>query len=167
MRQILNSLWRYKLIICFVFFCSLLAFVYYQNLINDRSSILTKCEGVHLKTNVHYHATIEIRQDGELILIPANIGIVGKCIHPLHTHDNTGLIHMDYSKKVAFTLSDFFDMQGIIMTDNQIGSIKTTDKYTIEIKVNNKIINTNYRNIVLHDKDRILISIAYLGKNSN
>lgn len=124
-----------------------------------KSKILTECATVHLKDNIHYHAQLNIIQDGKEITIPANIGIIDDCIHPIHTHDTTGRLHFDYVKPVPFTLGDFFDMQGLIFTDNQIGVIKTTDGYKINLSINGKAIKNNYRSVVIKDKDKILINL--------
>lgn len=128
----------------------------------DKSKILTECATIHLKNNIHYHAQLDIVQNGNKIIVPANIGIIGdNCIHPIHTHDTTGFLHFDYVRAIPFTLGDFFDMQGLIFTNNQIGSIKTTDGYKIKLSINGKVINANYRNVVIKDKDKILISITF------
>ena len=87
------------------------------------------------------------------------MGINDACIHPIHTHDTTGLIHVDYPKAIPFTLGDLFDVQGIIFNEKQIGSVKTYDGYKIIVKVNGKTIPSGYRNIGLLDKSTILIEL--------
>ncbi len=132
--------------------------IYRHYIKQARLSVFEECAG-HAKGNRHYHARIQITQNGKNITVPENIGITGECIHPLHTHNTTGLIHMDYPKKFDFTLGDFFDIQGIILNDKQIGSIKTYDGYKIIVKINNKIITKDLRHIILKDLDTITIQI--------
>jgi hypothetical protein len=43
--------------------------------------------------------------------IPPQIGIIpDKCIYWLHTHDGTGIIHIESPIKRDFTLGQFFDI---------------------------------------------------------
>lgn len=143
-----------KIIIISALVLLIIVFRNYQ----DSSKFLSECTG-HLKGNHHYHLEIEIKQDDKKIPIPPNVGINGECIHPLHTHDETGLVHIDYPRKIQVTLGDFFDVMGIIFKDDQVGNIKQYDGYNIEVFVNNKKIPGDYRNIILKDKEDIGIVI--------
>jgi hypothetical protein len=65
------------------------------------------------QTQVHYHAALQIVQDGVVRPIPANIGIVNPaaptCYYWLHVHPaNTDVIHIESPKNRTFTLGDFF-----------------------------------------------------------
>lgn len=63
-------------------------------------------------TSVHYHAHLTILYQGTDVTIPAQIGIPdqGNCIYWMHTHDTTGVIHVEAPKAKAkdFTLGEFF-----------------------------------------------------------
>jgi hypothetical protein len=134
-------------------------YLYNNGLFQPRSSLLSQCTG-HLKGNKHYHATLDIIQNDQKITVPANIGISGSCIHPIHTHEADGLVHIDFPKTIPFTLGDLFDTQGIIFNENQIGSIKTFDGYKITVKVNGETISKGYRNIGLKDRSKISITLT-------
>ena len=121
-------------------------------------NFLSECTG-HLKRNYHYHLKIEIKQDQKRIPIPPNIGINGKCIHPLHTHDSAGLVHIDHPKKIQVTLGDFFDTMGVVFSDYQLGSLKKFDGFIFELYINDKLIKSNYRSVNLSDKQKIKILI--------
>jgi hypothetical protein len=125
----------------------------------SKSLALSECTG-HKENNFHVHSRIEIVQNNTQIKIPRNTGINGNCIHPIHTHDETGLVHIDYPRDLNFTLGDFFDVMGIIFQDNQVGNLKKYDGYKIEVKVDNKIIKSNFRKIVLEDQKKIKIEIT-------
>jgi hypothetical protein len=65
------------------------------------------------QTQVHYHAAIQIVQDGVVRNIPANIGIVNPtsptCYYWLHVHPaDPNVIHIESPKNRTFTLGDFF-----------------------------------------------------------
>lgn len=122
---------------------------------------LMECPG-HRQGNIHYHATVLIYYLGEQMTIPPGIGLEGECIHPVHTHDSTNLVHVDYPKKYPFTLGDFFNRWGYIFNKKQFANIRTFDNYTIRMEVNGKE-NKEYERYVLKDKDRIRI---YIEKNT-
>ena len=54
----------------------------------------------------HAHLTIVVR--GQLRPVPANIGITATQICWLHTHDATGIIHIEANDPRTLTLGDFF-----------------------------------------------------------
>ncbi|TLY04256.1 MAG: hypothetical protein E6K95_02750 [Thaumarchaeota archaeon] len=71
--------------------------------------------------NYHVHPYLRIVIDGQNITIPAAIGIVnpqyqngiargGTCFEPLHTHDATGIIHVESAGNTNYTLSEFFQI---------------------------------------------------------
>lgn len=120
----------------------------------------SQCVQHKSNSKTHTHATLVIEQDGRQIVVPANLGITPNCMHPLHTHDATGLIHMEYPLPFNFYLGDFFDVMGIVMNDKRVGALKTMDGYKIEVIKNKQLIKAYYRAISLHDLDSIRIRIT-------
>lgn len=65
-------------------------------------------------TQIHYHAALQIVYQGNLLPIPANIGISGdptapSCFYWLHVHPaNTDVIHIESPATDTFTLGQFF-----------------------------------------------------------
>lgn len=126
----------------------------------NRQKVFSKCVVHENYSSTHTHTLLTITQDGKKIGIPKNLGITTKCMHPLHTHDETGLIHMEYPTHFTFYLGDFFDLMGIVFSDDQVGAIKKNDGYAITLSVNGKIIKRNFRKIQLIDKDKIDLKIV-------
>jgi hypothetical protein len=60
----------------------------------------------------HAHAHLSIIINGQSQVIPAGTGIVGACLHPLHTHSTDGIIHIETDQNRTFTLGDFFRVWG-------------------------------------------------------
>jgi hypothetical protein len=66
------------------------------------------------RTQVHYHAAIQIMYNGTLHQIPGGIGITGgetspTCFYWLHVHSaNPDVIHIESPAQDSFTLGDFF-----------------------------------------------------------
>ena len=62
---------------------------------------------------IHIHPYLQIWVDGKNVSIPADIGITqgGSCLEPIHTHDSSGILHLELSQAEAnrnWTLGDFF-----------------------------------------------------------
>jgi hypothetical protein len=58
----------------------------------------------------HIHALLHIYVNGLLVPLPAEIGL-DPSLHiksSLHTHDRTGIIHMEAAHPFNYTLGDFF-----------------------------------------------------------
>ena len=59
----------------------------------------------------HIHTHISIFVNGQHMYIPPQIGIIPeKCIYWLHTHDESGIIHIESPIKRDFTVGQLFDL---------------------------------------------------------
>jgi hypothetical protein len=66
-------------------------------------------------TALHIHAHLDVFVNGRRVVVPAGIGIDadGRFISPLHTHDTTGVIHVESPTVRTFTLGQFFGVWGV------------------------------------------------------
>jgi hypothetical protein len=81
----------------------------------------------------HIHSHVRMYVDGQENLVPAGIGIGpplqmigavvvgGSCFSWLHTHDESGIIHVESPVQRTFTLGDFFDIWGQPLSTTQAG----------------------------------------------
>ena len=75
----------------------------------------------------HIHTHLAIYRAGNPVLIPANIGFVQTagvvlCLYWIHTHDDSGLIHVE-APGGNFTLADFFAVWGVPLSQTRIGPL--------------------------------------------
>jgi hypothetical protein len=110
----------------------------------------------------HIHAHLSIFVNGQLMYIPPQIGIIPeKCIYWLHTHDESGIIHIESPIKADFTLGQFFDIWKTKLNNSQmfdnIFNEKGSNMPQIYINGNKLPIGTNYRDIKLHAHDEITL----------
>jgi len=68
----------------------------------------------------HVHAHLTITINGQDQTVPAQTGLSPTCQHPLHTHDTSGVIHIESPSKRDFTLGDFFAVWGKDFTATKI-----------------------------------------------
>ena len=77
-------------------------------------------------SGVHIHAQLSITNRGQTVPVPANIGLVTAgpaviCLYWLHTHDDSGLIHVE-APRGSYTLADFFAVWGQPLSRIQVGA---------------------------------------------
>jgi hypothetical protein len=67
----------------------------------------------HARLGLHIHPHLSVGINGVTQTIPANIGISGHdCMRPVHTLDDSGTLHVEWTSPRDFTLGDFFRIWG-------------------------------------------------------
>src|SRR5581483_8838501 len=74
-------------------------------------------------TIFHIHAILHIYVNGKPVTVPANVGLdqATGTFSPLHTHDTTGIVHMEATKPYPFTLGQFMSVWGVRFSKTQLG----------------------------------------------
>jgi hypothetical protein len=100
------------------------------------------------RNGLHWHPELLIYTKGVKQKTPANLGISGSFMAPVHTHEADGVIHLEFQglvKKSDITLGQFFKSWG-----RDINSFGTNVKMTVNGKE-----NTELGNYIMQDKDKI------------
>jgi hypothetical protein len=108
----------------------------------------------------HIHAALHIYKQGLLLPVAALIGLEpSKGIETsLHTHDSTGIIHMETVHPYRFTLGDFFKVWGVKLGPEQVGGLRGLGGDKLHFYVNGHTL-TDPAAYVMHNGDNI--SIGY------
>lgn len=109
-------------------------------------------------THIHAHVTMYV--NGTKTPIPANVGIApdGSCLYWLHTHDDSGVIHIEAPAGVSATFGNFLDIWG--QRFQQLGyPSQLSDATGWQVYVNGKPFRGNFRTIPL--QSHTLITLAY------
>ncbi len=90
----------------------------------------------------HIHSHLDIYLHGKQTAVAANAGFGPQGgISPLHTHDATGIIHVESPDAAAtFRLDQFFDIWGVKFTDTSIGSYANDSANTLAVYDNGKLV---------------------------
>jgi hypothetical protein len=82
-----------------------------------------RCQPEHLES--HYHAHLALLRDGKPVKVPALIGIdlQAQCLYWLHTHDATGIMHIESPDTRTYTLGQFFDVWGKPLSATRAASL--------------------------------------------
>lgn len=116
----------------------------------------------------HAHLTMIIR--GQLRTLPAFIGITATSICWLHTHDTTGIIHLEAGDNRQLTLGDFFRVWGVALSATMLAGERAGSGESVQATVNqqpytadpNTIVLTNHEDIVLQLGPPFLQIAAYV-----
>jgi hypothetical protein len=133
----------------------------------------------------HVHAHLALYDHGKPVILPSQIGIpvsqqippssdggVHSCLYWLHTHDISGVVHMESPRPVTFTLGQFLDIWTRTATiDSQGGlgmaldnsfalALARTPAAELHIDVNSKPYRGAYRALPLGPHDQITLEIG-------
>ena len=128
----------------------------------------------------HVHSHLDVFIDGEEITVPAGIGIniddpdVKKfdnplgyggiemcdrpCISPLHTHDETGVLHTESVDPEPHTLGQFFVEWGVELSETCVG--EHCDPTPIAVYIDGEPYEGDPRAIELTDQKVIVIAVG-------
>lgn len=129
----------------------------------------------------HVHAHLDALVDGRPVLVPAGIGInvddpgvqrsfdprafggiklcAAPCISPLHTHDESGVIHTETATPKPNTLGQFFVEWGVKLDSSCVGEFCRPET-PIEVYVEGRKRSGDPREILLTDREEIAIVIG-------
>lgn len=140
-----------------------------QSLVVGKAVDGITCEAGEMLT-YHVHTHLDIIVNGQAATIPAGIGIGrpwsvdptgfvsgGSCFSWLHTHDTTGIIHIEASAEQKFTLGQLFAVWGIPLSNSCIASHCTDAQNSLQIYVNGQLASGNPADITLNPHDEITI----------
>ena len=131
----------------------------------------------------HVHAHLDVYVNGEFMPVPAAIGIdindpgvksgtingapayggiemcEQPCISPVHTHDNSGIIHTESTQRVLNTLGEFFIEWDVQLDENCVGGYCRPDA-NIAVYVDGEPYEGDPAEIELRDLREIAIVIG-------
>ena len=132
-------------------------------------SIVMESSAATNNMSMHNHVSLNVTIGGKPIIVPANIGITQTGIFanpllfadhsldkygmegmsPLHTHDYSGLIHIESNAVRNYTLGEFLDIWKGLNTEGK----------NVIASVDGKPVS-DFRNIPLNDKAKIVLNIT-------
>jgi hypothetical protein len=120
----------------------------------------------------HIHAHLQVYVDGQPRTVPAGVGVVpplrvqqtaagpfvvgGAGIYWLHTHDTSGVIHIESPVQRRFTLGELFDLWGQPIGPQQVGPARGP----VTAFVNGAVVSGDPREIPLTAHDVIQLDVG-------
>ncbi len=89
---------------------------------------------------LHIHTHLDVFVDGKAVTVPAEIGIdeLRQQISPLHTHDTSGVVHIESPVKKDFTLGEFMTEWNVPISKDALGTLKTGGGKSLRVYVDGK-----------------------------
>jgi len=127
---------------------------------------------------LHYHAHLDIVLDGRAVPVPPGLGIsvtdaAGNIrgshtpgrpgIAALHTHDTSGVLHVESPTNPQFTLGQLFTEWDLRLGPGQIGSYRDQPGTRVQVYVNGRPFTTNPTRLVLQAHQEIAVVISTTG----
>ncbi len=114
-------------------------------------------------TALHIHQHLDIFVHGQVVAIPAGIGIhetYPPFISPIHVHDTGGVIHVESPTVETFMFGQFFDIWGVRLSSTCMGAYCTDGSNALRIYVNGQPYANDPRTIVLSPHQEIVITFG-------
>lgn len=113
----------------------------------------------------HYHAHLDIIYKGQPVPVPGQIGISSSahCLYWLHTHDDSGVIHIEAPKSDAnrkFTLGDFFQIWHQPLSPTQVATLKVGSGEQVKVWVDGQPYSGDPTTVVLKSHEQVVIEIG-------
>jgi len=111
----------------------------------------------------HIHALLTIYIDGQNVPLSTGIGIdpgtTPSCYYWIHTHDATGVIHIESPTTRTYSLKQFFDIWQTFQSSSITFPTQLSSSTGWTVYVNGKQVNTDFNHLQLTAHE--LITIAY------
>jgi hypothetical protein len=116
------------------------------------------------ETIFHIHAILHVYVDGTPVTVPANIGLdaANQVFSPLHTHDTSGIVHMEATHEYPFTLGQFFAIWDVHFTDSELGPFKPAGGKRLQVYLNGKPVKDPV-GLVMREHDNISVGYGKPG----
>jgi hypothetical protein len=112
--------------------------------------------------NFHYHAHLSIFVNGSSYSVPGEIGIKAPdCIYWLHTHDDSGIIHIESAQNNTFNLGQFFDIWGQKFNNTQLFGFSTGNSSNRDLSVylnGTAVKQDSFRQIPIFNHEDIVVT---------
>ncbi len=116
-------------------------------------------------TALHIHEHLDLFVAGKRVIVPAGIGIdpAGRFISPIHTHDTTGIIHVESPTVRKFTLGQFFGVWGVRLRDGCLGEFCSGHGSVLRVYADGKPVGDPSR-LVLAQHQEIVVAFGTLAQ---
>lgn len=108
----------------------------------------------------HLHVPLYVFVNGEVVTVPANMGISATAVSPLHTHDELGTLHVESAEARDFTLGQAFDVWGVRLTQECLGGYCAGGDAQMRVFSGGREAKGDLRGIVLEDTSAVVVTFG-------
>ncbi|MDQ3865921.1 MAG: hypothetical protein M3304_03705, partial [Actinomycetota bacterium] len=113
-------------------------------------------------TALHLHQHLDLYVEGRRVVVPAGIGIdpAGRFIAPIHSHDATGIIHVESPERRVFSLGQFFGVWGVRFTPRCLGGYCASGRKRLWVYVDGRLVRGDPPRVALTDHQEIVVALG-------
>lgn len=107
------------------------------------------------------HQHLDLYVNGTKQVSPAQIGIIASpqvVFSPLHTHDTSGIIHVESPTVRSVTLGEFFDVWGVRLTPTCVGGYCTQSDRALRVYVDGQLATGDPTTLELFAHEEIVVT---------
>ena len=114
------------------------------------------------------HVRLAVRVEGTTVEIPTSIGLNGEevsggrmvsgFVAAIHTHDDSGLVHVHSPDVRPYTLGQLFDVWGVTLTEDRIGGYCVGGERELTVEADGEVVPGDPRELRLADGQRIRVT---------
>jgi hypothetical protein len=112
---------------------------------------------------LHIHQHLDIFIEGQRVTVPAGIGIASTpsvVFAPIHTHDASGIIHIESPVSRDFSLGEVFDAWGVRFTSTCIGGYCDSADQRLQVFADGKVVTGDPRLLKLTPHEEIVATFG-------
>ena len=112
----------------------------------------------------HIHSLLHVYVNGKSVTVPANIGLDQSTgtFSPLHTHDTSGIIHMEADQEYPFTIGQVFAVWGVKFTNDRLGLYESGGGKQLQVYLDGERVKDPIDR-VMHEHDNIVVGYGKPG----
>ena len=112
----------------------------------------------------HIHSLLHVYVDRRPVVVPANIGLDQSTgtFSPLHTHDTSGIVHIEADRTYPFTIGQFFAVWGVRFANDRLGPYESRGSEQLQVYVNGERVSDPV-DYVMHEHDNIVVGYGKPG----
>jgi hypothetical protein len=113
-------------------------------------------------TVLHLHQHLDVYVHGRAVPVPAGIGIAADqgIISPLHTHDASGVVHVESPSARSFTLGQLFGVWGVRLTRRCLGGYCAAGADRLRVYVDGRRVTSDPRLLPLAPHAEIVVAFG-------
>ncbi len=112
-------------------------------------------------TDIHFHLHLDVLVDREPVTVPEGMGFGSDIgvISPIHTHDTSGVIHVESPSGRTYTLGQLFDVWGVRFSDRCLGECAESDR-EVRVFADGTELTQDPRLLVLGRHQEIVVTLG-------
>ena len=111
-------------------------------------------------TDIHFHVHLDVVVDGKAVEVPDDVGRneAAGYITVIHTHDGSGVIHVESPADHVYTLGQVFDVWGVRFTATCLGGDSTDGDRRVRVYADGTLLRRDPRLLVLGRHQEIVVT---------